>query len=74
VGQEREPERRLPELPDEVPGVVARPRARSVGEPPLEPRQPRLLTVVRRRDLRQRYDVPLDIRTNVSDDRTSLLV
>ena len=74
VRQEPERVRRLAEPPDEVSDRVALARPGGVREPRLEPRDARLLTEVRGRDLRQRRRIPLDIRTNVRDDRASLLV
>jgi hypothetical protein len=74
VGEQPERERRLAERPDEVPDGVALERPGRVREPLLEPGDARPLPEVGRRDLRQGDRVPLDICTNVRDDRASLLV
>lgn len=73
VREQREPERRLAEAPDEVSRVVALTVAGRAGEPLLEPGDPRGLAVQRGRDPGERDRVALDIRTNVRDDRGSLL-
>jgi hypothetical protein len=74
VREQREPERRLAETPDEVADGVPLPLARRPFEPLLEPREPRFLGEVRGGDLGQRDRVALDICTNVREDRASLLV
>jgi hypothetical protein len=73
VGEQREPERRRAEPPDEVAGLVPSALPGRVGEPALEPREARVLVTGRGRDLREGGGVPLDVRTNVGDDPVILL-
>ena len=73
VGEQREPEGRRAEPPDEVAGAVPRALAGRVREPALEPRKARVLVTGRGRDLREGGGVPLDVRTNVGDDPVILL-
>jgi len=85
VGEQREPERRLAEPPDEVSGLVARALAGRAAQPFLEPGQACLLAACRRRDLcdcdrvafNRRDTRPIGDgrrRTSVGGDPGSLLV
>jgi transcriptional regulator with XRE-family HTH domain len=73
VCEEGEAVRRLAERPDQVADGVPVQRARSVCETPFEPEAPPLLGAGRRRDLRERDGVPLDICTNIRDDSCSFI-